>query len=254
MAALNSAGLLHGWVQQNHDGLPQKAGYPQEAICEIHGSWFDPSNPVVKYSGTLRSELCENMQELAATADLTIVLGTSLTGLNADQVALEPAKRSKRGSSLGTVIISPQQTSHDGKATLRIFAKADDVMQALAARLGLRVCTEPKKFPASCRVVVPYDQNGVKSERTKTYWDLRPGQKVRVNEHNNIEGAQQPAYMHIKPGTVGEVVRRDDYMSSYVISFEGASMRLGLWWVEAAKSGAVDWLPVVNVKAVVKSD
>lgn len=22
-------GLLHGWVQQNHDGLPQKAGFPQ---------------------------------------------------------------------------------------------------------------------------------------------------------------------------------------------------------------------------------
>ena len=106
--------LLHHWVQQNHDGLPQKvrckgtkfmsvlmikpakwwqsmssrdktrwlligslmfllnpdsdwpeernihcipllsrallsyrqAGYPQEALNEIHGSWFDPSNPV----------------------------------------------------------------------------------------------------------------------------------------------------------------------------------------------------------------
>ena len=30
-------GLAHGWVQQNHDGLPQKAGWPQERINEIHG-------------------------------------------------------------------------------------------------------------------------------------------------------------------------------------------------------------------------
>jgi len=253
MAALSSAGLLHGWVQQNHDGLPQKAGYPQQAINEIHGSWFDPSNPVVKYSGTLRSELCENMCHLAATADLTVVLGTSLTGLNADQVALKPAKRSKNGSCLGTVIISPQQTSHDGKATLRIFAKADDVMRGLAARLGLRVRTEPKSFPAACWVAVPYDRNGVRSATTKTYLDLRPGQKVRVSENNNIEGAQQPSYMHINAGTIGEVIRRDDYMSSFVICFEGATMRLGLWWLEAAKAGAVDQLPIVNVNVAVCS-
>ena len=29
LAALQKAGLLHGWIQQNHDGLPQKAGFPQ---------------------------------------------------------------------------------------------------------------------------------------------------------------------------------------------------------------------------------
>mmetsp|Transcript_53606 Transcript_53606/g.144375 ORF Transcript_53606/g.144375 Transcript_53606/m.144375 type:complete len:102 (+) Transcript_53606:3-308(+) len=92
---------MHGWVQQNHDGLPQKAGYPQESINEIHGSWFDPSNPVVLYSGTLRSELCEDMVDLADTSDLTLVMGTSLTGLNADQVAKKPAKRSLSGGELG---------------------------------------------------------------------------------------------------------------------------------------------------------
>merc|ERR1719321_1133829 len=99
MSALSSAKYLHGWVQQNHDGLPQKAGYPQEAINEIHGSWFNPANPVVKYGGTLEGDLCKGMQELADTADLAIVLGTSLTGLNADQVAVKPAKRSRKGTS-----------------------------------------------------------------------------------------------------------------------------------------------------------
>ena len=44
-------------MQQNHDGLPQKAGYPQQHLNEIHGAWFDPTNPVVPMSGTLREDL-----------------------------------------------------------------------------------------------------------------------------------------------------------------------------------------------------
>ena len=32
LVALYHAGLIKGWVQQNHDGLPQKAGLPQSAI------------------------------------------------------------------------------------------------------------------------------------------------------------------------------------------------------------------------------
>lgn len=49
LAALQRRGLLKYLVQQNHDGLPQKAGIPQMAINEIHGAWHDPSNPVVKF-------------------------------------------------------------------------------------------------------------------------------------------------------------------------------------------------------------
>ena len=32
--------------------------------AQIHGSWFDPSNPVVRYSGTLRDDLYQRMQVL----------------------------------------------------------------------------------------------------------------------------------------------------------------------------------------------
>merc|ERR1711904_154860 len=106
LAELNRQNLLHGWVQQNHDGLPQKAGYRQEAINEIHGSWFDPSNPVVKYSGSLKEDLFPRMERAAETADLVLVLGTSLGGMNADQVAVETARRSRNQSCLGTVIIN----------------------------------------------------------------------------------------------------------------------------------------------------
>jgi NAD-dependent SIR2 family protein deacetylase len=47
-------GRLKRWIQQNHDGLPQKAGLPQSAINEIHGAWYDVTNPVVKFSGEVR--------------------------------------------------------------------------------------------------------------------------------------------------------------------------------------------------------
>merc|ERR1719386_602668 len=106
LAELNTNSLLHGWVQQNHDGLPQKAGYRQEDINEIHGSWYDPSNPVVLYSGSLRGDLFQDMVNWANTSDLVLVLGTSLSGLNADQCATKAAKRSFNKGALGSVIIS----------------------------------------------------------------------------------------------------------------------------------------------------
>merc|ERR1740129_1627361 len=111
MASLNRRDLLHGWVQQNHDGLPQKAGVKQEVMNEVHGSWFDPSNPVVKHSGKLRDDLFDDMESQADNSDLCLVLGTSLTGLNADQVATKTARRSTDAAALGMVIISPQRTS-----------------------------------------------------------------------------------------------------------------------------------------------
>jgi len=46
------------------------------------------------------------------------VLGTSLSGLNSDRVAKDPAKRSLQGRSLGTVIIDLQQTQQDGISSL----------------------------------------------------------------------------------------------------------------------------------------
>jgi hypothetical protein len=77
LARLHDMGLVHAWIQQNHDGLPQKAGFPQEKINEIHGSWYDPTNPVVKYSGELKDRECDWMEEEADAADLVLVLGTA---------------------------------------------------------------------------------------------------------------------------------------------------------------------------------
>lgn len=89
--------------------LPQKAGFPQEKINEIHGAWFDPSNPVVQFSGSLRGDLFEWMAEWEKKADLCLCLGTSLSGMNADRMANTPAKKSLKGQALGTILINLQQ-------------------------------------------------------------------------------------------------------------------------------------------------
>lgn len=268
IAALGRAGLVHSWQQQNHDGLPQKAGFPQHRICEIHGSWYDPSNPVVKYSGSLHDDAFPWMQRDAATADLVVVLGTSLGGLTADMVPIDAAARSRKGVSLGAVCINLQQTPQDGKMTLRLFEKTDVVMSMLLEALSIPlpdIITSVSFCPHN-KILVPYDKNGRKlADMERNPWmvlDLEPGSRVRITPGHNIQGAQQPMYMHIgakkastyggrtrRPAVgLGSVKRRCSASSSFVLDIEGAEMRLGLWWLDAAVSGDVTVLPVVNAR------
>lgn len=266
MAELNKRDLLHGWVQQNHDGLPQKAGYRQEDINEIHGSFYDPSNPIVLYSGSLRKDLANDMQSWAESADLVLVLGTSLSGLNADQCVKMTASRSlqrkssRKASSLGSVIISPQRTPEDGQASLRIFATADEVMTALAGALHFKEPSDPHRrraqFSSTLRAKVPYDRHGKRSEKVETWWDLSPGSKLAISPHNNIKDSQQPAYHAITPEIVGTALPLNESTCSIGIKYDNsagkhlATMQLGVWWIDAAIRGGVEHLPVVNVDVV----
>jgi len=271
---LGKVGMIHGWVQQNHDGLPQKAGFPQEKINEVHGSWYDPSNPVVKYGGSLHDRCYPWMVDDARTADLCIVLGTSLGGLNADQVATDPAERSCHGEALGTVCLNLQQTPQDGKMTLRLFGKTDEILLQLLHELGMAQAARDLKrnprptWPAESRVLVPYDAEGRRlpaaSVEPLMWLDLRDGQQIRLTDGHNIQGAQQPSYMHIGatkdlktrdgrvikacPDGLGAVLRRDEAPCRFHLNIEGASMSLGLWWLDAALRGAVEQLPVVNTR------
>ena len=70
LVQLFNEGYLKYWIQQNHDGLPQKAGFPQEFINEIHGAWYDPSNPVVQMSGSLRNDFFDDLIKWENQADL----------------------------------------------------------------------------------------------------------------------------------------------------------------------------------------
>jgi hypothetical protein len=256
LGCLGRQGIIHSWVQQNHDGLPQKAGFPQECINEIHGSWYDPSNPVVKYSGSLHNRSFPWMEDDADTADLVLVLGTSLGGLNADQVATNAAERSAIGASLGTVAINLQQTEQDGKMSLRFFGRSDDILACLLKHLGFPPLRPGSiaTFPKETRVLVPYDADGRRvPEGGRRMWlDLSDRQKIRITPGHNIQGAKQPQFMHIgkkggsQPGH-GTVLNRDEHTCSFSLGIEGAAMRLGLWWLDSAARGAVDVLPIVNL-------
>ena len=170
LVALHRSGLLEGgWVQQNHDALAQKAGFPQELLNEIHGGWFDPSNPVVPMDGSLRKDLVRRLKQSRETADLVLVMGTSLSGASADGLVSDVGRRrvaakasldgtagASAGSAdeetraevpagstaplpLGAVIVNIQQTRLDHLAALRIFATCDEVMALLASELELEV-------------------------------------------------------------------------------------------------------------------
>ena len=259
LAAMYDAGMLHHWVQQNHDSLPQKAGFPQTHLNEIHGSLHDPANPIVPYEGTLRDDLYEWMQHSAKRADLCLALGSSLSGFNADQVAQCAADKSC------LVIVNLQQTPYDDQSTLRIFAKLDTVFEMLASELGLQAhvrCTPPQVVVPSCarkgedRYVLPFDRSSgeplvaAQNRASTSYceWDLRPGQLIRLT------GGPYA-------GDIGRVIEKNSH-GDYRIRFEESmheifgkrrpfSLYLGHWWpATAAKGGAIvpgGKIPLVNL-------
>ena len=230
---------------------------------------YDPSNPVVKYSGSLKDLECDWMQRETEGADLVLVMGTSLGGLFADQVAVECAMRALRGASLGAVLINLQQTPEDDKMTLKISGKSDDVLVQLLAELGLPALHKSPRtsWPAAECALVPYDAHGQLlpegSAQPRMWLDLRPGAKIKLCKHHNCQGARQPNSIHIGskrgqkfngkaianagqcPG-LGAVVRWEDATASVKLTIEGTSMRLGVWWLEAAARGGPALLPIVN--------
>merc|ERR1719198_2794168 len=190
LTAMYEAGLMKHWVQQNHDSLPQKAGYPQHALNEIHGSLHDPANPVVPYEGSLRDDLFDWLVEWEKQSDLCLALGTSLSGFNVDRVPQTVAVRSRLGTGLGLVIVNLQQTPYDDLCALRIFAKLDEVLDLLAVELGISEQVKPmdhvyRPRPAEGSVIeedvywVPFDSQGDPSGG-KLMWDLRQGARVKL--------------------------------------------------------------------------
>eukprot|EP01123_Difflugia_compressa_P005180 TRINITY_DN1678_c0_g1_i1.p1 TRINITY_DN1678_c0_g1~~TRINITY_DN1678_c0_g1_i1.p1 ORF type:complete len:293 (+),score=61.19 TRINITY_DN1678_c0_g1_i1:128-880(+) len=247
---MERAGMVHHLVQQNHDGLPQKAGFPQEKINEIHGAWYDPSNRVVQFNEGLRSDLFDWLLEAEQRIDLCLCLGTSLSGMNADRIAKTPAQRSNKPipETLGTVVINLQQTPLDSYALIRVWAKLDDAFRLLAKNLGLTdIKIHEIPIPEGDVYEIPYNAEGFLDTSVKMTWDLRPGSVV-VIPHREAKNYR----------SVGQVShKRDGHYTIVLEEFHGDRKEevhrlLGKWWVDCAIRGAVLRLPVVNVGAVVK--
>merc|ERR1712060_922534 len=198
-------------------------------------------------------DLIEWLLDWEEKVDLCLALGTSMVGMNADRIPVSAANRAARAprtEALGTVIVALQQTQYDRVASLRIFAPIDEVMELLAQELSLAVALAgshmPPPPPSTMLADLPYDQHGRKAPGKTLTLDLRVGQHLRVvnqpnwdqQRHGGIcEVAQASAELasegHVKllfPGTDGK---------------EPVSRYLGAWWLEAAKKGEVEVLPVV---------
>lgn len=248
LTAMYEAGMLKHWVQQNHDSLPQKAGFPQHALNEIHGSLHDPANPIVPYEGCLRDDLFDWLHEWELKNDLCLSLGTSLSGFNVDSVVETAAERERRGRSQGLVIVNLQQTPYDGECALRIFAPIDTVMELLAQELGIRDRVRPMDhlhrpdLAADSQVEedvfrVPFDADGnpTRGKADAMIWDLRVGRRVRLT------GGPYA-------GDVGRIIAKNE-AGHYRIRVEGSihpifkarrrpfSLWLGNWWLEEATKG-----------------
>jgi len=260
VAAMARAGCLWRVVQQNHDGLLQKAGVSQKLLNEIHGSWFDPSNPVVKMTESVRDDLYEDTCLVDREADLVLVLGSSLAGMNADRIVRSCARRALQEdcseNRLGTVIVSLQRTPHDAECSLRIFATIDDVMALLAKELLLELADDgPNSVSKSGQdqqvndpaledvFSIPYDVNGRLVEghdAPHRVLDLRDGAELIVT--SGADKGQKAVILgrhpegHYKVG----VQRAQEKAGAMSIR------HLGQWWVHAALAGEVPRLPLVS--------
>jgi hypothetical protein len=252
------------WVQQNHDGLPQKAGFPQSMMNEIHGAWHDPTNPVVPMSGTLRTDLIEDLLHWEDESDLCLAMGSSLCGMNADRLVVSNAERHARGKGLGSVIISLQRTVHDETASLRIFAKLDRVAELLAQEMGFAIPSDDPSIEMFPRANVepvftnlPYHGKSGRrvpvGGKTMMTLDLRVGAKLRLlgqPEWDRVAVAKWDKDTTLRDelkGAVAVVIgRRDD--GHFTLLVGGVQQRvLGSWWIKEAVEGKLERLPVVNL-------
>jgi NAD-dependent SIR2 family protein deacetylase len=244
LTAMERQGFLHHYVQQNHDGLPQKSGMPQTKINEIHGAWFDPSNPVVKFGGNLRTDLFDWMERMENETDLCLCLGTSLSGMNADRMAKTPAKKSLQqpATALGTIIINLQQTSLDSKCVIRVWAKLDDAFAILQELLELEIKPCPV-FESREAWAIPYDEKGKRDLKCVQLLKMGIGERIRI--------AVETAVNYNCHGKVINNRNPDFYL---VQLFEGSNgfarnRAFGRWWLTALARGMCDTAPMVNVDA-----
>jgi len=165
--------VLKYLISQNVDGIHRKSGIPPSQLSELHGNTnlevcdkcgkeymrdFDCQNgasvdhhtgrkcsvegcdgslidTIINFGESLPLHCVQRGFEEAEKADLCICLGSSLTVTPAADMPKIVGK--KKGTHL--VIINLQKTPLDRLATLRIFGKCDEVMEALMKELEKEV-------------------------------------------------------------------------------------------------------------------
>jgi NAD-dependent deacetylase len=168
LAALEERGWIRALVTQNVDGLHQRAG--SREVVEVHGSLREaecihcgarvpiaaaleqlplPPCPecgetlkpgVVMFGELLPAAAIERAQELAAEAELLLVVGSSL---EVHPVAALPGETLGAGGALA--IVNRGSTPWDSRAELAIEAPAGETLRALASALGIVGAELPRR-------------------------------------------------------------------------------------------------------------
>jgi len=263
LTELYHEGHLKNWIQQNHDGLPQKAGYPQHEINEIHGAWWDVSNTVVPMSGSLRDDLFEWMEEWQEKSDLCLCMGTSLVGMTADRCVSRPAKKYRRyGIGHGSFIIGLQRTSLDDIASIRFYGTIDQIVSLLAKEMNLMIRPYKTLVPDIPKdqqldeyvFKVPYNAEGklTTNPDEMIIWDLREGQKIvmAIGSGKGFEGTITGFY----PDTPHlAIVTLRQYQGKH-FGKRSHTYYMGNWWIETITKGLWHTIPFVNKNLVLQKD
>lgn len=179
LVKLYQLGILKCLVTTNCDGLHSRSGFPDEGLCELHGSAFlercercgkeyRRDKPIrhingTKYTGS-RCEIAEcdghltrtvvafseslpeshlnRAKEHSKQADVALVLGTSMRVKPACYLPELCWFHSKLDESVEPgkfFLVNLQKTSYDPHAYVRLFHTTDRVMQMLMDNLGITV-------------------------------------------------------------------------------------------------------------------
>ena len=189
-------------------------------------------------------------------ADLCIAIGTSLSGMNADQIVIKTGSRAQLNSKvLGSVIIGLQRTRCDQYARLRFFAKIDTVMALLAKEFNLQIDMAmykpivPKEAQAGPDLFrVPYTKEGnlIKGKKKDQgiLWNLAKDAKVQLTAG---PGTGYKGVVLGKNAAGHYRVRLPITREGHVMQGKGNQIYLlGSWFVQSAVNGTIPTLPLIN--------
>ena len=214
-------------------------------------------------AGQLRGDLFDWLLEWENDSDLLLVLGTSLSGMNADRMVSSSSKRAARGEGFGAVIVSLQRTPMDSKSSLRFFATIDQVLGLLAEELQLSTTVNPScemvipegRQPEPDVFLIPYDEDGNRRDDCL-------GENPDLSKFMRLD-LREDAVVHITTGQFqGDkgVVMSKHEEGHFRIQFrhnigKGGKIfmapmlrTLGWWWVDSATRGEMLHIPVVSKK------
>ncbi|KAI0460598.1 NAD-dependent deacetylase sirtuin-7 [Xylaria acuta] len=247
LVELQNHGMLTYLISQNCDGLHRRSGILPNKISELHGnsnreycqdcgkeyirdfravSTYEKSihdhrtgrkcalcggallDTIVNFGENLLEEPLRLAREHADKADLCLVLGSSLTVSPSNEIP--ETVGGKQGAKLA--ICNLQSTPIDRLSDIRVFAKTDDLMTRVMAKLGLRISS----FILRRRLVI----------QVETGADGRP---QLVVQGIDVDGTPATFLQSVRLDYNRRVVRSEPFVINFRSNLEpGTQLRLEL--------------------------